>query len=272
MIATVVSLPSMLWSRASAAALLFGLAQVEAGGPGVDLALVLAVDVSSSMTETEQRAQRDGYIKAFRSPELRAAIGSGARGRIAVAYLEWAGPDHRRALIPWRIVDGPAAAAFAAELERHPLVAGKGTSISGGLAAAANLLVSVEVPADRWVVDLSGDGPNNAGGDLVPVRDRLVASGIVINGLAISMRRTGPAEAGNAFGPGYVEAYFDSCVVGGPGAFVISVLKAEDFTDAIMRKLVLEIAGLPSRPMLATYHPARRSAFDCGTFGKMPGR
>jgi hypothetical protein len=257
---------------ASAAAFLLVLAQVDAGSPGVDLALVLAVDVSSSMTETEQQAQRDGYIRAFRSPEIRAAIESGARGRIAVAYLEWAGPDHQRALIPWRILDGPAAVAYAAELERHPLVAGKGTSISSGLAAAGNLLVSVEVPADRWVIDLSGDGPNNVGGDVVPVRDRLVASGIVINGLAISLRRTGLAEAGDAFGPGYVEAYLDACVVGGPGAFVVSVNKAEDFADAIMRKLVLEIAGLPPRKMLAGYRPAMRSAFDCGTFGQMPGR
>jgi hypothetical protein len=175
-------------------------------------------------------------------------------------------------LIPWRIVDGPTAVTFAAELETHPLVAGKGTSISSGLAAAANLLNTVEAPADRWVIDLSGDGPNNAGGDVVPVRDRLVASGIVINGLAISLRRTGLAEAGDAFGPGYVEAYFDACVVGGPGAFVLGVIKAEDFANAILRKLVLEIAGLPPRPMLAAYRPVIRSAFDCGTFGKMPGR
>ncbi len=235
----------------------------------VDLELVLCVDVSSSMSEAEQRLQREGYVSALHDPAVLQSIESGRRGRIAVAYVEWAGANHQSVLIPWTVLDEPEdAAAFGGVLRAQPIVRGRGTSISRALLAAGKLLA--EGPAsDRRVIDVSGDGPNNAGLPLQPVRDALIAAGVTINGLAISLHA---ADTLDSFGPRYVELYYESCVTGGPGAFIVTVENTADFAKAIRNKLVNEIAGLPAKVQPAAYQIHSRPVVDCVTIGAAPGR
>ncbi len=256
---------------ALATVLACALAQSAALESPVDVALVLAVDVSSSMNEREQRAQRDGYVEAFRNRAVVDAIASGARGRIAVTYVEWAGPRVQVTRVPWAIVaDAAEAAAFADRLAAAPLAVERATSISAGLAFAAAALV-VAPAADRAVIDISGDGPNNAGSAVLPVRDALVGAGIVINGLAIALPRAGEADLADTFGPGFIYAYYEHCVVGGVGSFVISVDNPAAFERAILEKLVIEIAGLPPRLIRANYRRPG-SWIDCATAAAAPGR
>ncbi|WP_281407757.1 MULTISPECIES: DUF1194 domain-containing protein [unclassified Mesorhizobium] len=235
---------------------------------GVDLELVLAVDVSSSMTLAEQRVQRDGYVNAFRHPDLAKAIRSGARGMIAVSYLEWAGPSHQRVVLPWTIVGSAEdARRFADALAAKPIVAQPGTSISGGLLAAAALFVKSPVVGERRVVDISGDGPNNAGQPVGPVRAMLTGSGVTINGLPVSLPRSS-SNGFQSFARQYLALYYEHCVIGGPDAFVIGIDDLAMFEVAIRRKLLLEIAGQPIRPRLASF--ARSAAFDCSMPGAIP--
>ncbi|AZO70587.1 MAG: DUF1194 domain-containing protein [Mesorhizobium sp.] len=238
--------------------------------PSVDLELVLAVDVSSSMTRAEQQVQRDGYVSAFRHPDLARAIGSGARGAIAVSYLEWAGPAYQRVVLPWTIVSSADDAKRLAEaLSTKPIVAEAGTSISGGLLAAAGLLAHNQADGERRVVDISGDGPNNAGLPVEPIRDMLTSSGITINGLPVSLPHSG-SNGFQSFGRRYLSLYYERCVIGGLDAFVIGIDDLAMFEVAIRRKLLLEIAGLPSRPSLASYTTPGSPAFDCSMPGTAP--
>jgi hypothetical protein len=212
----------------------------------VDLELVLAVDISRSMDFDEQQLQRDGYVEALRHPEVIEAISSGPVGRIALTYVEWAGPFHQAVIVPWTIVSGEAEAiAFSDSVAAAPLMRERGTSISQGLQFAASLFPSSGVLGARRAIDISGDGPNNMGLPVVPVRDRIVAQGITINGLPIMLKSS------YAFGPYSIpnlDVYYEDCVIGGPGAFMITVDDPARFAVAIRRKLVLEIAGLVSEP------------------------
>ena len=178
-------------------------------------------------------------------------------------------PDDQRLVMPWTILDEPQdAAAFADALSDRPMERGRGTSISGALLAAGRLLA--EGPsAVREVIDVSGDGPNNAGLPLEPVRDMLVADGVTINGLAISLQAPDTLDS---FGPHYVDLYYESCVIGGPDAFIVSVEHAAEFARAIRTKLVNEIAGLPATVQHAASRARSRSAIDCITIGELPGR
>jgi hypothetical protein len=234
----------------------------------VDLELILAVDVSPSMSQAEQRIQRDGYVSAFRHSDVTRAIASGARGRIAVAYIEWAGPKHRRVVLPWTIIGShDDAKRFADALEAQPMVREAGTSISGGLQAAQDLFARNWAIGERRVIDVSGNGPNNAGPPVAPVRDELIASGITINGLPVSLPH-GTSDSFETFSEGYLNSYYEHCVIGGPDAFVIEVDDLTLFAVAIRRKLVREIASVPPRPKLASYAPARLANFDCLTTGE----
>ncbi|MEX0852149.1 MAG: DUF1194 domain-containing protein [Bauldia sp.] len=236
----------------------------------VDLALVLAVDVSRSMDLDEQRVQRDGYAAAFRHPEVIAAIASGLVGRIAVTYMEWAGATYQSVIVPWRIIAGrQEAEAFAAELAAAPIMRERGTSISGGLLAAARQLAESNVSGFRRVVDISGDGANNIGSPVVPMRDQLVDEGITINGLPIMIRQQ---EPDNPYGIDHLDIYYEDCVIGGPGAFMITVDDLDRFAVAIRRKLVLEIAGLPPRLMPAASPPRAEPRVDCLIGEKARGR
>jgi Protein of unknown function (DUF1194) len=207
----------------------------------VDLELVIAVDVSLSMDLDEQRLQREGYVAAFRDPEIHKAITSGAHGRIAVTYVEWAGPVTQNVVIPWIILDGAnAARTFADRLEAVPISRARLTSISSVLNFARELFAASSAKGHRRVIDVSGDGPNNSGPPVVPVRDELVASGIVINGLPIMLK----TSVTSMFDLSDLDQYYASCVIGGAGAFMVPIKSLAEFASAIRRKLLLEISGL----------------------------
>jgi hypothetical protein len=208
----------------------------------VDLELVLAVDVSLSMDMDEQRLQRDGYVQALRDPEVQKAIASGPNGRIAVTYMEWAGPPSQTVVVPWTIIDSPAAArAFADQLEAAPISRARMTSISAALTFSKALLASSGVRGIRRVVDVSGDGPNNAGFPVSGIRDELINDGIVINGLPIVLKRS---NSWSMFDLEHLDRYYTDCVIGGTGAFMIPIREPGEFKTATRRKLLLEISGL----------------------------
>jgi hypothetical protein len=251
-------LPRLLF--ACALLLLQGSHAARAQDRFVDLELVLAVDVSGSMDPDEKLLQRAGYVEAFRHPEVIGAITSGENRGIAVTYVEWAGPAAQQVIIPWRLIDGrDAAEALAAELEAAPSVRIRGTSISGALLFSAPLFGANGFQAPRQVIDISGDGPNNMGVPVLPVRDAVVDQGIVINGLPITLKVGG-------FGglrPEELDLYYEDCVIGGPGAFIVSVQDPAQLGDAIRRKLVLEIADRPARVLPAALRAAAAPRIDC---------
>lgn len=217
----------------------------------VDLELILAVDVSGSMDGEEQRFQRAGYLAAIPHPDVVRAIRSGPNRRIALTYVEWAGDRRQAITVPWRIVSDKASAqAFASQLAATPVAFLRGTSISSILAFGSTYFDQSGVRSLRRVIDVSGDGPNNIGPAVVPVRDRVLAQGIVINGLPIMLSPSINRRMG--FG---LDTYYRDCVIGGPGSFVLPLLKTTDWASAIRRKLVLEIAGRPARTMRTQLKP-----------------
>lgn len=210
----------------------------------VDLELVLAVDISMSMDFDELRVQRDGYVTALRDPAIQTLMLSGRHKRIAVTYFEWAGRSVQKEILPWTVVDSPEAAnAIAQILEKAPITRERMTSISAALDYASDLLASSPFKGDRRVVDISGDGPNNAGRMVTHARDDLVAKGIVINGLPIMMKR-----GSTVFDITQLDIYYEDCVIGGPESFVINIRSLEEMQPAIRRKLAMEVAGLVPEP------------------------
>lgn len=213
-------------------------AAARAADTPVDVELILAVDMSGSMDVQEQEVQRNGYVEAIRHREFLNAVASGAYGQIAITYVEWAGPSSQVMVMPWRLINSAESAnAFAGELAARPFARIRGTSISGALDFSRPLFNGNGFAGIRRVIDVSGDGPNNRGGPVQPSRDAVVADGIIINGLPIMIRPT-PAYGG-------LDRYYTDCVIGGPGAFVLPVRKAEEMTEAIRRKLILEVASKP---------------------------
>ena len=254
---------------AGLAAFLFALPAAPASAVDVDLELVLAVDISRSMDYDEQRLQRDGYVQALKHPEVIQAIGSGPLGRIAVTYLEWAGPLHQATIVPWTVLAGRAdAEAFADRIAEAPIVRERGTSISGGLLFSAGQFGGSGARGVRRAIDVSGDGPNNTGSPVAPMRDRVVADGITINGLPIMLKTS---VFSSPFSIPNLDVYYEDCVIGGPGAFMITVDDLSRFGVAIRRKLVLEIAGLPARVVPAAIFQAPPRV-DCMIGEKMRGR
>ena len=171
-----------------------------AGAPPeeVDVALVLAVDVSYSMDLDELALQRNGYIEAFRSKQLHDAINNGALGKIAVTYFEWAGGQFQHIVRPWKVIDGPAAAiAFAEELGEAPTRRGRRTSISGAIDLGVQLLEQSNMTAMRRVIDISGDGANNDGRPVTVARDEAGTKGIAINGLPVMLKQAGYFDIDN---------------------------------------------------------------------------
>ena len=210
---------------------------IAAAAPPVDLALVLAVDVSASVTDERYGLQRSGFAAAFRDGAVIEAITSGERHAIAVTLVEWSGPSSQRQVIGWTIIDGAASArAFGAALEEAPRAFSDFTSISGGLDYSAMLLAASGLDAQRKVIDVSGDGANNSGRALADARAAAIAAGITVNGLAI---------LGNE--PGIDEYYRDN-VIGGDGAFVIVAQDYSAFSRAILNKLLREIAAILALP------------------------
>jgi hypothetical protein len=208
----------------------------------VDLELVLAVDVSRSMDMDEQTLQRDGYVAAFRHKDVIEAISSGPNGRIAVSYVEWAGPAFQTTLVPWTVIDGAAAAhAFADRLAAAPMSREHGTSISNSLIYVGPSFEGNGFAGERRVIDVSGDGPNNMGVPVIVARDPLIAAGVTINGLPIMIKRPGGFAS-----IAHLDIYYEDCVIGGTGAFLVPVTDIQKLASAIRRKLVLEIAARPA--------------------------
>jgi hypothetical protein len=215
-------------------------ADMRTGAIPVDVELVIAVDVSYSMDPDEQALQREGYVLALTSKEFLQALRQGAHGKIAITYFEWAGAFDQKIVMPWRLIDGPEAAdAVAAEISRAPYRRASRTSISGALRFAQPLFDDSGYKGLRRVIDVSGDGANNAGPLVVPTRDEVLAAGITINGLPIMLKRpyAGTMDLEE------LDVYYEDCVIGGPGSFVIPIREREKFIEATRTKLVLEIAG-----------------------------
>jgi hypothetical protein len=209
----------------------------------VDLELILAVDISLSMDFEEQRLQREGYVAALRDPQVIKAIGSGPQGRIALTYVEWAGSDIQRIVVPWQILgNGQDANRFADQLAAQPYSRARRTSISSAITFSAALFGQNDVRGLRRVIDVSGDGPNNAGELIETARDRVVRGGVTINGLAIHIKQPTVSTFGY-FDVEDLEQYYRDCVIGGPGAFALAIRKRSEFATAIRQKLLLEIAG-----------------------------
>jgi hypothetical protein len=211
----------------------------------VDVELVLAVDVSYSMDPDEQALQRDGYVQALTSREFMQALREGANGKIAITYIEWAGQFDQKIIMPWRLIEGPESAdAVAAEIAAVPYRRASRTSISGALTFAKPLFDHSGYRGLRRVIDVSGDGANNSGPLVVPTRDEVLAAGITINGLPIMLKRATPGTMDME----NLDIYYEDCVIGGPGAFVVPIRERAKFIEATRTKLVLEVAGRQPEP------------------------
>ena len=240
--------------------------QAHAAEP-VDIELVLAVDVSLSMSPDELEIQREGYAAALTHEPVLEAIAEGVHGKIAVTYFEWAGTTSQHIIVPWTTIATRAdAERVASQLSAKPPNSARRTSISGALEFGGDLFAESQFRGMKRVIDISGDGPNNQG---PPVdrraRRRWCAQGITINGLPL-MTNGGLASA---YDVDDLDQYYTDCVIGGPGAFMVPVNDWSQFPEAIRRKLVLELAG-PSARQCATKHAASAGdlaqaapAYDC---------
>ena len=220
-------------------------ASARAAEEPADVLLVLAVDVSRSVDEDEARLQREGYRNAVSDPVVVEAIRGGMIGAVGIAYVEWAGAEYQRLVLPWTRISTPADAfAWATRLDEAPRASLSWTSISGALDFSARVLAEAPFEAARRVIDVSGDGVNNSGGPVEAARDKLLADGVTINGLPIMNDRP-------TFGrlpPVPLDEYFRESVVGGPGALVIPAEDFRAFGHAVKRKLIREIAGTDIGP------------------------
>lgn len=216
----------------AAASLLASAPGVLAQSRPVDVALVLAVDVSGSVNEQRFNLQRDGYAAAFSSPEIIQAIAAGPKRAIAVTMIEWSGTGQQRQVIGWTVLDGKdAAATFGSALAEVPRVFAEMTAVGEAIDYAARLLREGGFGDARMLIDISGDGSTNAGRRANLARDDAVAAGITVNGLPIL------AEEPN------LDRFYRENVIGGRNAFVVVARDFNDFAEAIRNKLVREIAG-----------------------------
>jgi hypothetical protein len=216
----------------------------------VDVELILAVDVSYSMDMDELAIQREGYAQAIVSKEFLQALKTGPNGKVAVTYFEWAASSDQKIIIPWRVIDGPETAdAVAAEILKTPIRRASRTSISGAIYFAMPLFDESPYKGLRRVIDISGDGPNNNGAPVMGARDEALSKGIVINGLPIMVKE----PSYSTMDIDNLDYYYEDCVIGGPGSFVVSIKDREKFKEAIRTKLLLEVAGKePERPIMRT--------------------
>ena len=226
----------------------------------VDLELVLAVDVSASVDPVEARLQRKGYVDALLDPGVIAAIQGGTHRKIAVTYVEWAGAQNTRMVVPWAVIEDRASAfAFSTFVEAAPVGFGHWTSISGAIRYSVPLFENNGYQGPRRAIDVSADGPNNDGQSPDKARDMAIALGITVNGLPIVNKR--PQASGEPQIPDY-DVYFRDCVIGGPGAFLVVAKDYNSFSKAIRRKLLFEIAGrLPAGDDIRYAAGSRRRSF-----------
>ena len=227
-------------------------------GVEVDAEIVLAVDISYSMDRTEQELQREGYVKALTSEAFLNALKSNGLGKIALTYIQWASFSDQDVVLNWTVIDGPASAqAVADKLARAPYRRAQRTSISGAIDASVRLFNYNGFKGTRQVIDISGDGPNNHGRGVVAARDDAIAKGVTINGLPLLIRpvRTMYMDIEN------LDQYYEDCVIGGPGAFMIPVRDSAAFVEATRTKLVQEIASRSVLPVIRA--SAREPRMSC---------
>ncbi len=221
--------------------------QAQARDPGdrVDLLLVLAADVSRSIDQPKFQLQREGYAAAISNPKVLNAIHSGTLGRIAICFVEWSGTGAQKVLIDWTIVDGPATAQkFADQLAELPRAFADRTAIGAAIDFAMQQIERSPFRSTRKTIDVSGDGTNNAGRDVRNARDEALAKGITINGLVILSDKPIPWNPEHTNPPGGLENYYRENVMGGPGAFTMAAENFNTFGQAIISKLIAEIALL----------------------------
>ena len=212
----------------------------------VDMALVLVSDVSRSVDDSEFQMEKAGYSSAFNNPRVIAAIHGGAVGAIAVAYVEFAGASEVNTVPDWHVVrDAASARQFTDALEAAPRSYWGRTSISAGIDRAMQLLAENRFEAPRRVIDVAGDGTNNAGRDVTAARDDALASGVTVNGLAIINEHPVSYTYAHVQPPGGLTEWYRQNVIGGPGSFVLEVREFATFGEAMTRKLINEVAALP---------------------------
>src|SRR5664279_2226757 len=214
----------------------------------VDVELILATDISYSMDMDELAVQREGYAQALVSKEFLQALKAGPNGKISITYFEWAASYDQKIIIPWRVIDGPETAdAVANEIMKTPIRRASRTSISGAINFAMPLFDENPHRGLRRVIDISGDGPNNNGGPVLVARDAALEKGITINGLPIMVKE----PSYSTMDIDNLDLYYEDCVIGGPGSFVVSIKDRDKFKEAIRTKLLLEVAGrTPERPVV----------------------
>jgi len=209
----------------------------------VDLLLVFSSDVSRSVDAPKFKLQRDGYAAAIVNPRVIQAIQSGALGKIAVSFVEWSGVGAQKIVIDWTIIrDEATAKDFSAQVIEAPRAFADRTSISGGIDFAMAQLARAPFTSNRHTIDVSGDGTNNSGRDVADARDEALAKGVTINGLVILSERPMSWNADHTNPPGGLDNYYRNNVIGGPGAFVMVAENFSSFGQAILNKLIAEIA------------------------------
>lgn len=212
----------------------------------VDVALVLVTDVSRSINDSEFKLEKEGYAAAFTDPRVIAAIQGGPTGAIAVAYVEFASAFEVMNVLDWtEIRDLASAQAFADRLSAAPRSFWGRTAIGSGIDRGVQLLAESGFNTLRRVIDVCGDGTNNAGRDVAAARDDAVRAGITVNGLAIINDNPAVWATAHVQPPGGLANYYREHVTGGPGSFVLEVREFSKFGEAMTRKLVMEIAGTP---------------------------
>jgi Protein of unknown function (DUF1194) len=218
----------------------------------VDLLLVLASDVSRSVDARKFELQRQGYAAALSNPRVIEAINSGPHGRIAICFVEWSGATSQKVIIDWTIVSDMASARrIGDQMLELPRSFADRTSISAGLEYAMNQLEQAPFTAPRRTIDVSGDGTNNSGRDIASVRDEVLAKGVTINGLVIFSDSPLPWNPEHTNPPGGLDTYYRNNVIGGPGAFVMAAENHNSFGQAIVKKLIAEIAWVePPKPVV----------------------
>jgi hypothetical protein len=223
---------------------LVALAPVARAAETVDLTLVLVTDVSRSIDDSEFKLEKDGYAAAFTSKQVIEAIRSGTVGAIAVSYVEFASSFEVRTVLDWVVIrDEGSAQAFADRLVAAPRSFWGRTAISAGVDRAVQLQAESGFEAPRHVIDVCGDGTNNAGRDVTEARDDALKAGITINGLAIINDHPVSWTYAHVQPPGGLPNYYRENVTGGPSSFVLEVHDFHTFGEAMTRKLVTEIAA-----------------------------
>src|SRR5256714_6857540 len=232
--------------------LVFALTGAARAAEQVDLLLVLASDVSRSVDTRKFELQRQGYAAALSNPRVIDAIKSGPNARIAICFVEWSGATSQKLVIDWTIVgDLASARKIGDQMLELPRSFADRTSISAGLEFSMHELNIAPFEAPRRTIDVSGDGTNNSGRDIASVRDEVLARGVTINGLVILSDTPLPWNPEHTNPPGGLDGYYRNNVVGGPGAFVMVAENHNSFGQAIVKKMIAEIAWMPpERPVL----------------------